>query len=281
MLEFPEPAATSSSAIRRPPSFLEELRRRAVPFVGRRIRDRSRRRWAAPIARGDPIARAAADSRVQPRAPDGPAAGDRQVDRPPAGAARLEGVDSQHRRHRRRGERPRSARRVRGGRRGRMGQRRAPRGRRRSRPRDRSQRRRRVHPTRVAAAAPVRRPDGPTASANSGTSTIGGEVSLAVRGRTILVAGEPGTGKSWLAGLLCEQLDPPGVLRVRDRSGGRLSDARVAPGRRSFLEGTIRRRTRAILLRALRYPDVSVVIDLSKMSYRENERTSRHCCRCS
>src|SRR5688572_31281539 len=29
---------------------------------------------------------------------------------------------------------------------------------------------------------------------------------LAIRGRTVLIAGEPGSGKSWLAGLLCEQL---------------------------------------------------------------------------
>ncbi len=33
----------------------------------------------------------------------------------------------------------------------------------------------------------------------------GEPVHLAVRGRTILIA-EPGTGKSWLAGLLCDQL---------------------------------------------------------------------------
>ena len=51
----------------------------------------------------------------------------------------------------------------------------------------------------------------------------GDEVSLAVRGRTILIAGEPGTGKSWLASLLCEQsilqgyclciIDPEGDYR--------------------------------------------------------------------
>src|SRR4029077_15612392 len=34
----------------------------------------------------------------------------------------------------------------------------------------------------------------------------GDAVTLAIRGRTVLIAGEPGTGKSWLAGLLCEQL---------------------------------------------------------------------------
>lgn len=51
----------------------------------------------------------------------------------------------------------------------------------------------------------------------------GREVSLAVRGRTIVIAGEPGTGKSWLGGLLCEQsilqgycvcvIDPEGDYR--------------------------------------------------------------------
>ena len=54
----------------------------------------------------------------------------------------------------------------------------------------------------------------------------GDPVHLAVRGRTVLIAGEPGTGKSWLAGLLCEQLilqgysmciiDPEGDYRSLD-----------------------------------------------------------------
>ena len=51
-----------------------------------------------------------------------------------------------------------------------------------------------------------------------GRQRNGDEVSLAVRGRTILIAGEPGTGKSWLAGLICEQLDPAGLLPVHHRS---------------------------------------------------------------
>ena len=38
-----------------------------------------------------------------------------------------------------------------------------------------------------------------------GSEHDGTPLSLAVRGRTIIVAGEPGTGKSWLAGLICEQ----------------------------------------------------------------------------
>ncbi len=79
----------------------------------------------------------------------------------------------------------------------------------------------------------------------------GEPVSLAVRGRTILIAGEPGTGKSWLAGLLCDyrELEAlPGVITL----GG--DDP--PPQARD-------------LIRALRYPDVSVIVDLSKISHRD------------
>jgi len=96
----------------------------------------------------------------------------------------------------------------------------------------------------------------------------GGEVSLAVRGRTIVVAGEPGTGKSWLAGLVCEQsilqgycvcvIDPEGDYRTLESLPGVIVLGGDDPPPRA-----------RDLLRALRYPDVSVVIDLSKMSYRE------------
>src|SRR5437870_4958138 len=36
-----------------------------------------------------------------------------------------------------------------------------------------------------------------------GHEHTGEPVNLAIRGRTVLIAGEPETGKSWLAGLLC------------------------------------------------------------------------------
>src|SRR5262249_17735217 len=39
-----------------------------------------------------------------------------------------------------------------------------------------------------------------------GTSVTGEPVSLAVRGRNVLVAGDSLSGKSWVTGLLCEQL---------------------------------------------------------------------------
>jgi hydroxymethylpyrimidine pyrophosphatase-like HAD family hydrolase len=101
-----------------------------------------------------------------------------------------------------------------------------------------------------------------------GHDHLGQRVDLAVRGRTILIAGEPGTGKSWLAGLICEQLilhgycvtviDPEGDYRslVSLPSVVVLGGEDPPPGARE-------------LARTLRYPDVSVVVDLSKLSHRD------------
>lgn len=96
----------------------------------------------------------------------------------------------------------------------------------------------------------------------------GAPVSLAVRGRTILIAGEPGTGKSWLAGLLCEQLilqgycvciiDPEGDYRSLESLPGVIT-----------LGGDDPPPSARELLKALRHPDVSVIVDLSKISHRE------------
>jgi hypothetical protein len=96
----------------------------------------------------------------------------------------------------------------------------------------------------------------------------GSPVSLAVRGRTIVVAGEPGSGKSWVAGLICEQsilqgyavciIDPEGDYLTLEALPGVvvLGGDDPPPGARE-------------LTRAVAHPDTSVVIDLSKRSHQE------------
>jgi hypothetical protein len=96
----------------------------------------------------------------------------------------------------------------------------------------------------------------------------GEPVMLAVRGRTILIAGEPGTGKSWLAGLLCEQLILQGYcLCIIDPEG----DYRSLEALPSViaLGGDDPPPLARELTRAMRHPDVSVIIDLSKISHRK------------
>ncbi len=95
-----------------------------------------------------------------------------------------------------------------------------------------------------------------------GQTPEGERVELAVLGRNLLVAGDPRSGKSWVTGLLAEQLilhrysvcviDPEGDYRGLESMPG----VRV-------LGGGPELPTPAELLRALTYPDVSVVLDLS------------------
>ncbi len=99
-----------------------------------------------------------------------------------------------------------------------------------------------------------------------GHTEDGREFSLAVRGRNVLIMGETNSGKSWLAGLLCERLILHGYsLCVIDPEGDyRTLDA--LPGVR-VLGGEDDPPTPRALLHALRYPDRSVVIDLSCMEH--------------
>lgn len=95
-----------------------------------------------------------------------------------------------------------------------------------------------------------------------GQTPEGQRVELAVLGRNLLIAGDPRSGKSWVAGLLAEQLilhrysvcviDPEGDYRGLE----------ALPGVR-VLGGGPELPTPGELLRALAYPDVSVVLDLS------------------
>jgi hypothetical protein len=87
-------------------------------------------------------------------------------------------------------------------------------------------------------------------------------LALAVRGRNVLIAGEPRTGKSWVAGLLCEQLilhrysvcilDPEGDYRSLEALPSVILE--------EYRGGALQLRR---LDRLLRYPDLSLVIDLS------------------
>ncbi len=99
-----------------------------------------------------------------------------------------------------------------------------------------------------------------------GHTDDGREFSLAVRGRNVLIMGETNSGKSWLAGLLCERLILHGYsLCVVDPEGDyRTLDA--LPGVR-VLGGEDDPPTPRALLHALRYPDRSVVIDLSGVEH--------------
>jgi hydroxymethylpyrimidine pyrophosphatase-like HAD family hydrolase len=95
-----------------------------------------------------------------------------------------------------------------------------------------------------------------------GHTEEGREFSLAVRGRNVLIAGDAKSGKSWAAGLLCEQLilrgycvcviDPEGDYRTLEALPG----VDVLGGERTLPSSSE-------LLRALKYPDRSIVIDLS------------------
>ena len=101
-----------------------------------------------------------------------------------------------------------------------------------------------------------------------GHADDGRQMTLAVRGRNVLVAGDPKSGKSWVTGLLCEQLILYGYcLCILDPEGDYTS-LEALPGVVVFGGADPLPRPRD-LLRALRHADVSIVIDLSHSSLRE------------
>jgi hydroxymethylpyrimidine pyrophosphatase-like HAD family hydrolase len=102
----------------------------------------------------------------------------------------------------------------------------------------------------------------------------GREFSLAVRGRNVLVTGDAKSGKSWVAGLLCEQLILHGYCVCVIDPEGDYSSLEGLPGV-TVLGGTDAPPTPRELLRALRYPDRSVVIDLSRLPHDEKRHYVR------
>ena len=96
----------------------------------------------------------------------------------------------------------------------------------------------------------------------------GREFSLAVRGRNVLVTGDARSGKSWVAGLLCEQLILHGYCVCAVDPEGDYSSLEALPGVTVLGREDAPPKPRE-LLRALRYPDRSVIIDLSRVPHDE------------
>jgi hypothetical protein len=96
----------------------------------------------------------------------------------------------------------------------------------------------------------------------------GREFSLAARGRNVLVTGDAKSGKSWVAGLLCEQLILQGYCVCVIDPEGDYSSLEALPGV-AVLGREDAPPTPRELLRALRYPDRSVVIDLCRLPHDE------------
>jgi haloacid dehalogenase-like hydrolase/Helicase HerA, central domain len=101
-----------------------------------------------------------------------------------------------------------------------------------------------------------------------GVTDSGGQAGLAIRGRNVLVTGDPRSGKSWLTGLLCEQL----ILRdyctcVIDPEGD-YEELEALP-RVIAWGGDDPPPALPDLARILRHPDISVVINLSRVQYKE------------
>ena len=101
-----------------------------------------------------------------------------------------------------------------------------------------------------------------------GHTDDGSPLALAIRGRNLLVAGDPKTGKSWVTGLLCEQLILYGYsLCILDPEGDYTS-LEALPGVVVFGGAYPLPRPREFL-HALRHADVSIVVDLSHTFHQE------------
>jgi hydroxymethylpyrimidine pyrophosphatase-like HAD family hydrolase len=101
-----------------------------------------------------------------------------------------------------------------------------------------------------------------------GTTDDGQPLALAMRGRNVLIAGDPRSGKSWVAGLICEQLILRGYSLCVIDAEGDYRTLEPLPGVVVF-GGDNPPPELPDLSRVLRHPYMSVVVDLSHVPYRE------------
>jgi len=97
-----------------------------------------------------------------------------------------------------------------------------------------------------------------------GHTEDGREFWLAAKGRNVLIAGDTKSGKSWIAGLLSEQLILHGYCVCVIDPEGDYRSLEALPGV-TVLGGEDPPPSPRDVIRALRYPDRSVVIDLSRL----------------
>lgn len=98
--------------------------------------------------------------------------------------------------------------------------------------------------------------------------TRDGPLKTTIHGRNILIAGDPRSGKSWIAGLFCEHLILQGYCLCVIDPEGDYSTLESLPGVTVFGRDTPPPRISTVA-HALRYPGVSVVLDLSGLSHEE------------
>jgi hypothetical protein len=101
-----------------------------------------------------------------------------------------------------------------------------------------------------------------------GYTDDGRPLAFAVRGRNVLLVGDTKSGKSWVAGLLCEQLILYGYTLLVIDPEGDYTSLEALPGV-MVLGGTDPLPRPRELLRSLRHADVSVVIDLSHTPHQQ------------
>ncbi len=99
-----------------------------------------------------------------------------------------------------------------------------------------------------------------------GRDSLGRQVQLAVRGRNLLFAGDPRSGKSWALGLVAEQLIVLGYSLCLVDPEGDYAPLETLPGVVVF-GGAYALPGPQEVTRALRHPDLSIVVDLSRLDH--------------
>jgi hydroxymethylpyrimidine pyrophosphatase-like HAD family hydrolase len=97
-----------------------------------------------------------------------------------------------------------------------------------------------------------------------GSNKDGKPLSIAVRGRNILIAGDSGSGKSWITGLICEQLILQRYSVCVIDVEGEYSSLETLPG--VVVLGKENPPQFRDIEKIFRYPEASIVVELLKMS---------------